>query len=372
MFFQCKKIFIIILTLFASLFMGCDDGGNGRINDSSILFNDKIIENDDFFAGSHWNDPHVLHDGTQFVMFASSDISWNGYVQIYRLVSSDGKNWSITNSGNPVFEKAASGWDSHCVETPAVVYYGGQYHMFYTGYDVAYDYTSSDGNGSGDGDTLYDDDTASKHFRIGHATSPDGITWTRDSSNPIVFPTDPYVVPNLDFNQSVVGEPAPVVFNGKIYLYFTAVGASIDVGTTWQTIGLVVYDGTNWDAPRRVLTPDLLIYPRSSGDEYIGYSTPNAAVIDGKVHLFFDVVLNSPWTQVKIHHAVSSDGESGWIQDSGALLQRSDYYWTESEIRSPSVLVYGGNLYLYFAGHYYDGSVPNLSIGLKVYEGTSL
>jgi len=356
------NLYIFTVVLLLTLIISCSSGSDGT------FFNDKIIENDDFFTGSHWNDPHVLHDDKQFVMFASSDISWDGYVSIYRLVSSDGKEWTITNSGNPVFERSVSDWDSHCVETPSVVYYGGEYHLFYTGYDVAYDY-SSDGIDGIPGTS--DDDVAAKHFRIGHATSTDGIIWTRDPSNPIVSPTDPYAVPNLDFNQSVVGEPAPVVFNGKIYLYFTAVGASTDVGTTWQTIGLVTYDGTGWDAPRRVLTPDLDIYPRITGDEYIGYSTPNAVVKDGKVHLFFDVVLNSPWTQVKIHHAVSSDGETGWTQDSEALLYRSDYFWTENEIRSPSALVYGNNLYLYFAGHYYEGSEPCLCIGLKIYNADS-
>lgn len=355
------SIVFLIMALFA-----CADEDSGP----DSLFNNKIIESDDFFSGSHWNDPHVLHDGSQFVMFASSDIFWDGYVGIYRLISSDGRNWSISNSGNPVFEKSLSDWDSRCVETPAVVYYKGQYHMFYTGYDVAYDYTAADGNGSGDGDTDYDDDVAAKHFRIGHATSADGISWTRDAANPIVSPTDPYGAPNLDFNQSVVGEPAPLVFDGKIYLYFTAAGAASEVGTTWQTIGLVVFDGTDWGPPRRVLTPDLSIYPRNSGDEYIGYSTPNAVVIDGKVHLFFDVALNSPWTQVKIHHALSSDGETSWVQDSEALLERSDYSWTEEEIRSPSALLYDGKLYLYFAGHYYEGSVPELCIGLKIYDET--
>ncbi len=347
-------------------------GGSSGAGDSTILFNARLMESDDFFTGAHWNDPHVLHDGSQFVMYASSDEPGDeeGYVKIFMFTSPDGKNWTISNSGNPVFEAGSLGqWDEHCVETPAVVYYNSEYHLFYTGYDVPYNYTADDGNGAGDGDTDWDNDVAAKHFHIGHATSLDGISWTRDGDNPIVSPTDPYAAPNLDFNQSVVGEPAPVVFDNKIYLYFTAVGAASEVGTTWQTIGLTVFNGTAWDSPRRVLTPDLTLYPRTSGEEYAGYSTPNALVIDGSIHLFYDVVINDPWTQVKIHHAVSTDGETGWVQDSAPLLQRSDYFWTESEIRSPSAIVYQDNLYLYFAGHYFDGPVFNLGIGLRIYNG---
>ncbi|MBN1500110.1 MAG: hypothetical protein JW982_08145 [Spirochaetes bacterium] len=362
-------IFLIFLLLSIFNFNSCFNDSENSISDRNDI-SDNIITNDDFFPGSHWNDPHVLYRNGQFEMYASSDISWNGIVQIYRLTSIDGVNWSISNSGNPVFQPAASGWDSHCVETPAVVYFNGEYHLFYTGYDVEYDYTASDGNGAADGDTVFDDDMASKHFRIGHATSPDGITWTRDNNNPLISPSDPYNSPNLNFNQYTVAEPAPVVFNNKIYLYFTAVGADLTVGTTWQTIGLVKSnaDASTWTAPQQVLTPLLAQYPRTTGSEYIGFSTPNAVILNGQVHLFVDVVLNSPWTQDKIHHAYSADGESAWTQDNSPLMDRTDYTWTVNEIRSPSALEYDNKLYLYFAGHYLDGGNPILGIGLKIYD----
>jgi len=360
-----KKLKLLTLLFLITASLHCS-GGGGDSTGNNILYNQKIITNGDFLAESHWNDPHVLFRDGEFIMYASADISWEGVVKIYRLTSSDGKNWTMTNGGNPVLSPSVSGWDSQCTETPAVVYFGGQYHMFYTGYDVPYDYTAPDGDGGTD--TIYDDDIASKHFRIGHATSPDGIIWTKDGANPIVSPTDPYAAPNLDFNQSVVGEPAPVVFNGKIYLYFTAVGAQMEVEATWQTIGLVTSaDGTTWSSPQRVLTPDLTLYPRTTGDQYIGYSTPNAIVYDGEVHLFFDVVLNDPWTQVKIHHASSADGETGWTHDRAPLLERENYDWTAEEIRSPSALEYENSLYLYFAGHCYEGATPVLSIGLIIY-----
>ncbi|PKL16571.1 MAG: hypothetical protein CVV49_15550 [Spirochaetae bacterium HGW-Spirochaetae-5] len=368
-----KKIIRLIAVISAlTIIISCSDEEISNSDSAeNILFNQKIIDNDDFFTGSHWNDPHVLYIGGEFVMYASSDIDWDGVVKIYRLISTDGKTWAITNSGNPVLEHSASGWDSHGIETPAVVFFNGEYHMFYTGYDVPYNYTAPDGNGAGDGDTIFDDDIASKHFRIGHATSPDGITWTKDPGNPIIAPTAEYAAPNLDFNQYAVGEPAPVVFNNKIYLYFTALGADSALGTTWQTIGLVTSsDGDSWSTSARTLTPVLTQYPRTTGNEYIGFSTPNAIVLDNKIHIYCDVVLNSPWTQVAIHHAYSSEGETGWIHDSAPLLEQSNYSWTASEIRSPSALEYNNNLYLYFAGHYLDGGNPILSIGLIIYDAS--
>lgn len=367
-----KNIVKIIILVFISVCLGCSNDGD-RDTQSDIDYQGVLFTNDDFFTGSHWNDPHVINRNGTFEMYASSDSvtsPWDGYVRIFRFTSTDGKKWTISNNGDPVLALGTNGeWDEHSTETPAVVYFNNQYHMFYTGYDVAYDYTATDGNGPGDGDTPYDDDSAPKHFRIGHATSTDGINWVKKGV--VVSPTNPYTAPNLDFNQSVIGEPAPVVFNNQIYLYFTAVGAATEVGTTWQTIGLIKStnsDATTWTSPTRVLTPDLNIYPRTTSEQYLGYSTPNAVVIDNVIHLYFDVVLNSPWTQDKIHHAYSVDGESNWVQDSSPLLDRDSYYWTASEIRSPSALVYDNKLYLYFAGHYFEGADPILKIGLIIYN----
>jgi predicted GH43/DUF377 family glycosyl hydrolase len=325
---------LVFLICGATLFSGCSD--DAPSSGGSPSFSNPIITTDDFFAGSNWNDPHVIHDGTRFVMYASASVNFDGNVKIYRLTSPDGIGWTL-DPASAVLEKSASVWDSHSVETPAVVYYNGGYHLFYTGYSGTY--------------------AQSQYFKIGHAVSADGISWTKDASF-LLEPTDPTGAVNFDFNQFIVGEPAPVVFNGKIYLYFTAVGASVTVGTTWQVIGLATYDGTSWTAPQKVLEPDLAQYPRAS---YVGYSTPNAVLRDGKIHLYYDVVAD-PWKQVKIHHAVSDDGLA-WTQDTSALLDQSDFSWTAAELRSPSALPFNGKLYLYFAGH----AGTDLSIGLRIY-----
>jgi hypothetical protein len=72
---------------------------------------------------------------------------------------------------------------------------------------------------------------------------------------------------------------------------------------------------------------------------------------------------------VEIFRLVLSDGKTWTITNSGnPLLERNDYFWTASEIRSPSALIYNNDLYLYFAGHYFDEGNPVLSIGLLVYD----
>src|SRR6056297_647208 len=106
-----KFILIILLFCFSVLIIACS-GDSSESSETNILYNQLLIDNDDFFMNSHWNDPHVLYTGGQFVMYASSDSivsNWDGFVRIFRFVSDDGKNWSITNGGDPVLALGGSG-----------------------------------------------------------------------------------------------------------------------------------------------------------------------------------------------------------------------------------------------------------------------
>lgn len=76
------------------------------------------------------------------------------------LSSTDGGlNWT-KHVGNPVLS-AGSGWESSFVVDPSLIHDGTQYVCYYAGYDGT-------------------------HFRIGRATSPDGTTWTKYGSNPVL------------------------------------------------------------------------------------------------------------------------------------------------------------------------------------------
>lgn len=300
----------------------------------------SIITTGDFSAAlgltkTTWNDPHVIKVGSQFWMYASSDDNFNGNIKIYRLISNDGINWNADPT-TPVLQRSAGQFDSVSTETPAVVYFNNQYHMFWTGY-----------SNSGDVGT----------FAIGHAVSNDGINFTKDAGA-IVTPTLPYGAANLDFNQFLVAEPGPVVFNNQIYLYFTALGANAGVSTTLQVIGLTrSSDGVTWSAPVEVLQPNQAQYPRAT---YKGFSTPHAIALNGKVHLFYDVFEDTISKQVRLHHAVSDNGVSGWTQDSTAIYDRSAFVWTADEIRSPAAYLNGTNLMFWFAG---NSNVNDLGIG---------
>ncbi len=286
-----------------------------------------IIQAGDLTEKGLWNDPHVFKQGSQYVMYMTSSSKKKPLeppVLPYRAISADGVRWKL-NPLQPLMDAGNTPFVS--VETPSVVQYRGLYHMFYTG--------------------VYAPGGASM-FAVGHAVSADGIHWKKDATEALKPTGKP-----ADWNGLIVGEPGAVVHNDKIYVYFTAVGQVQDTPAINQRIGYVTTtDGKNFSAPRIALelSPN---FPRSQN--FCGYSTPMALVNNGKIHLFYDVViynqsLEPQWQQVALSHAVSIDGGQSFRQDSRPIFNRADFDWTKGEIRSPSALFENGQLKLWFAG----------------------
>ncbi len=194
---------------------------------------------------------------------------------------------------------------------------------------------------------------------IGHATSIDGLQWQNDLKPVIQATGNP-----AEWNGFLVGEPGAVVFNDKMYVYFTAMGARPDGNPPQlQTLGLAITeDGINFSAMKRILSQSDL-YPPAKG--FVGYSTPAAAVHQGKIHLVYDVaafVKNAQpeWQQVALHHAVSVDGEKQFIEDKNPLITRNDIAWAaKGEVLAPSILISNEKIKLWFAGHVGYSGLPD-------------
>lgn len=188
------------------------DGHNGRIGYAIspdginwTKYNDPGIPDNPPFAESTpvlkegppgaWDDKDIngasaIFDGTDYQMWYSGHNSGIdrriGYAS-----SSDGINWTKYNqdiSGNSdyVLSAGLSGtWESRGVLLPSVVLHDSEYEMWYAGYH--------------------------SQFKIGYATSPDGITWTKHEGNPV-----------MDLGQSGTWDDAVayrpnVVIDGNIY-----------------------------------------------------------------------------------------------------------------------------------------------------------
>jgi P pilus assembly chaperone PapD len=174
-------------------------------------------------AGS-WDEQHVSgvvrkkEGGGYFSLYRGAD-STNlravGYAE-----SPDGVNWT-KYSGNPVLERTgATTWDERGVGVGSLIDEGDHYTLFFRGYDssgnFAYGYaTSTDlkhwnrrtdpvltaGPAGGWDQTLYQAtfiksgtqyhawyiaSDASGVTRLGHATSTNGVDWTKDPANPVL------------------------------------------------------------------------------------------------------------------------------------------------------------------------------------------
>ena len=103
--------------------------------------------------------PSVIFESETFKMwYHGSDGS---ATRIGYATSPDGLTWTRSES-NPVLDLGSSGsWDGVSILDPTVLFDGSIYHMWYQGY-----------NGSS--------------RQIGYASSPDGVTWTKSQSNPVL------------------------------------------------------------------------------------------------------------------------------------------------------------------------------------------
>lgn len=278
-----------------------------------------------------WNDPCVLPDdrgGYVMYMTSSTKESFKPPVQPFRAVSPDGVNWRLDPS-TPLLDPAGTPYVS--IETPSVVFYKGTYHMYYSGIFPQGQVPS---------------------MAIGHATSSDGITWKHDTKNKAVISATGTV---SDWNGYLVAEPGAVVYNDKIYLYFTSLGARPGGNPPQlQVIGLATSnDGAKFDQPRPVIR-QAEIYPPEKG--YVGYSTPSATVRDGAMHVFYNVAhFSAPrdpqWQQVALHHAVSADGERDFRQDPEPILSRAHLDFPSGEVGGPFVIFEGDQAKMWFLGH---------------------
>jgi predicted GH43/DUF377 family glycosyl hydrolase len=165
--------------------------------------------------------------------------------------SADGKRWR-RHLSNPVFTNSGSGWERDLVKDPWVIYDGTQYVLYYSGWT-----------------------SATSKFQIGRATSSDLLTWTRDTSNPVIalgaggaiddagcsFPTVIYDLEEADPSRrwkmwytatKAGGNPTVAYAYSADGITWTKYGRVLDVGSagTWDAIavspGCIYKDGATW------------------------------------------------------------------------------------------------------------------------------
>jgi predicted GH43/DUF377 family glycosyl hydrolase len=181
--------------------------------------------------------------------------------------SPDGINWTrLPAAQSPfgqdglVFEPGIINGDAGVVSDPTALKVGSTYHIWY--------------NSFGGGDSLY----------ISHATSPDGINWSRDPANPVLSPTEIWEGQGTGTISADVSHPT-VMWDGFQYkMWYGSFDSTIFV--RYDGLGYATSpDGTIWtkDAANPIFTPDL-----NKPGEQIGISSgPNVLLVGSTYQLFY-------------------------------------------------------------------------------------
>jgi predicted GH43/DUF377 family glycosyl hydrolase len=180
-------------------------------NSDPVLNNGSTGSWDEF----HVLQPSVIFDGTSYHMWFGG-IGNSSFTDrhIGYATSPDTIHWTEPN-GNPVVPTGPPGsWDDEWVDSPNVLFINGVYHMWYCGFDGTY-------------------------VQTGHATSLDGITWDKDTLNPVLKVGAPE-----SWDGFWTYQPS-VLFDGKVYHMFYS-GSSASGAFQWMTGYAYSFDGSNW------------------------------------------------------------------------------------------------------------------------------
>jgi hypothetical protein len=235
----------------------------------------------------------------------------------------------LKHPSNPIFSPAAfPAWDAAYVARPTVIFDGVQYHMFYAGFNT----------------NVY-------NWAVGHATSPDGIVWTRDSlHNPVLIQGSPG-----SWDSGGVGVSS-VLFDGdSLHMWYTGAytgninykigyATSTDGGITWTkyndtTTTSILYAESDpvldvgqpgsWDRtvvkyPHVILEGDtfkMWYVGRNNNDQAIGYATSPDGIV---------------WSKDTLHNPV--------------LMPGTPTCWDTSRVDDPCVVFDGTFYHMFYMG----------------------
>lgn len=268
--------------------------------------------------------PSVLLEDGQFKMWYGGRAV--GYpVQLGYAVSENGIDW--TEAVGPVMAVGPTGsFDANGIERFSVVNHDGLYKLWYSGRN------------------------AEDQYAIGYATSPDGITWTRSSDNPVIVTGE-----TGTWNETKVRAPAVVVHNDVFYMWLHGLD-----GDSMGSIGLYTSsDGVEWvefaNNPVIEINPELQW--ESTG---INLQT----VIKRQDGSFLMMYGGSENGVVQLGLASSQDGVN-WtrLSDTPTVPVGEPGSWDALFVGGPSLVAHSSNHYgVWYTGHG-GGNVWNIGYG---------
>lgn len=167
----------------------------------------------------------VLKEGPTVYRLWYEAVGSNGITSVGYATSTDGLTW--TKQGAVLSPGGSTSWERDEVSPNSILVEGGVYKLWYHG----------GGYFMGGGGTRYG------NGRIGYATSPDGLTWTKYASNPVLD-----IGPTGAFDDEQVAEPRVVKVGATYRMYYTGRNATAKS----QSLGMATSaDGIAWTKDSR-------------------------------------------------------------------------------------------------------------------------
>lgn len=289
-----------------------------------------ILQGDSGQWDAYWIQPDSVIDlgtGTLYIYYGGDSVDIPSHIGL--ATSTDGYSWSKYGS-NPIFSPGSAGqWDDYRITHFAVLKEGASWKAWYAG-----------------------DRAITPNWRIGYATSADGISWTRYGANPVLG------VGGVGTWDSIGVVPSHVFKEGSTYYMYYWGYSSIDQ-STWS-IGLATSpDGITWtkEASNPVLAGD-------TGNWDDGVIEPFSVKLGGTYYIFYqgntadqvNSAIGVARTTDKINLTRSATnpfprgGPGSW-----------DSLWGEA----PKLIHFGGEWLLYYMSC--DGLYNNKKIGVMTF-----
>jgi beta-1,2-mannobiose phosphorylase / 1,2-beta-oligomannan phosphorylase len=262
-----------------------------------------------------WN-PFVIYneDSSRYEMWFGGDNGISPY--IYRIgfaISYDGSHWTMPNN-SPVLTPTPGAWDSSAVFSPMVIREDGEYKMWYAG-------------GKND-----------FHNRIGYATSPDGVNWTKYSANPILIPDAPWETDAVG-NHCVVHS-----LNGYQMWYLGGINDAVTTGAIGYATSI---DGISW-IKDTVHNPVLTKGAAGEWDGRLVWA-PRVLNLNGMYYMWYSGMSQTNYRRIGL--ATSADSGITWNKYSNnPVLTPTSSIWDALYVQDGQVIFYNDTLHMWYTG----------------------
>ncbi len=216
---------------------------------------------------------------------------------------------------NPTLESSPSGsWDGEGIMGCTVLFDGAIYHMWYSGFDGIY-------------------------YRIGHATSNDGIEWDKDPQNPVLD-----VGALGSWEESTVYLPCVLLVESVFHMWYDGAWGWIEkVGHATSS------DGSIWT--KDPLNPVLDVGTSGSWDDTQVFPMAGSVIFDNNIYRMWYGGCNTS-NRWQIGYATSDDG-SVWTKDEAnnpVMMPGSSGEWDDHSVIPGTILMNGSTYDMWFSG----------------------